>query len=198
MMHAWAKVIRGIVAHPDSRVHIVAAQRVVTFVGASHATKSAFVELYGILKITGGGLLSTNATRLTSTIQMVASVVRNEEVLQAMARQQDSVMSADVKRIIKDRAFWRALKGLQLLLEPVEQVGELSCRHAAELLCPCPTHTAEQNCCPSPLPALPYPQVVMAVQSRSATLTDVQRYWLHLAKRIKAMDGLVPPGWLRQ
>lgn len=34
----------------------------------------------------------------------------------------------------------------------------------------------------------------MNVQSRSATLADVQRFWLQMAKCIKAMDGEVPPG----
>jgi hypothetical protein len=37
----------------------------------------------------------------------------------------------------------------------------------------------------------------MSVQSRSATLADVQRYWLHMGQSIQAMDGLVPPGALR-
>ena len=33
-----------------------------------------------------------------------------------------------------------------------------------------------------------------AVQSRRATLADVQRYWLYMARSIREMDGLVPPG----
>jgi hypothetical protein len=125
MLHAWAKVIKGIVAHPVARVAITSAQRIVTFVRASHGTLAAFQALHKLLNLSGGGLITSNTTRLTSIIQMVASVARNESVLQALLGREDMRLPSSLVDDIKDPAFWRTVKGLGSLLRPVEQVRQL-------------------------------------------------------------------------
>jgi hypothetical protein len=122
MMHAWAKVIRLAVVHAEARPVVTAAQRLVTFVRALHAAQAAIRQLYATLKITGGGLQTSNTTRLTSVIQMLASVLRLKAVLQALVSQGGLHLPPDVKATIDDAAFWRTLEGLCKLLRPVEEV----------------------------------------------------------------------------
>lgn len=121
-MHGWAKLIRGVVSYPAARNAVTSAQRIVTFVRASHATLAAFQDLYKTLKLKGGGLATSNTTRLTSVIVMMASVARNQPALQGLLGYDGLRLPPEIKSILQDPGFWRMVKALAQLLRPVEQV----------------------------------------------------------------------------
>jgi hypothetical protein len=155
-MHAFALLLGSIMAHDHLRTVVSRAQSIVTYFRAAHLPFQRLKEARAALHIGGRMLESSNKTRLTSTVMMLASVIHNEAAIKAVAgmtlEQQGNrrgsiplIKSAEVRDIIADDTFWQQARLLHKLVKPFETI-------------------------------------IMATQNRHATLADVTRYWIYLAR----------------
>lgn len=138
-MHGFSHFIGSSLGHEFAAPVVADAQRVVTYIKASHRPLALLTAIAKEQKVTTG-LHTSNKTRFTSVHDCLQSVLDNERPLQAVvARHPDAFAAprrgaADPKAIIQSRGFWSKLETLCTVMQP-------------------------------------FSEVVMAVQSRTATVT---------------------------
>jgi hypothetical protein len=119
MMHAFGLVLNSAVASPWPQGLIAQAQKVVVyFFQLSHRPGDELQKARDLLQVLCR-LQSANKTRMTSTVLMVISVMKNEMALKHVVQQHAAIISAEVAAIIKDRAFREVCHLLQPVLCPL-------------------------------------------------------------------------------
>ncbi|GAQ83561.1 hypothetical protein KFL_001530040 [Klebsormidium nitens] len=152
-MHGFSHFIGSSLGHEFAAPVVADAQRVVTYIKASHRPLALLSAIATEQKVTTG-LHSSNKTRFTSVHDCLQSVLDNERPLQAVVARHPEAFAAprrgaaDPKAIIQSRGFWSKLETLCTVMQP-------------------------------------FSEVVMAVQSRTATLADIFRYGIYLGQKVK-------------
>jgi hypothetical protein len=74
------------------------------------------------MQIKGGGLQTSNQTRMTSVYVMAASLARLKGPLAACIECEGLDIKASIKELVGDAKMWRTIKFVTTALEPFEQV----------------------------------------------------------------------------
>ena len=86
-MHMFALELGSVLNHSWARKLVCKSQKIVTYVQASHAPHKLVTEARKAQKLKGGGLKSSNTTRLTSVVECLESLVTNMRPLQTVVEQ---------------------------------------------------------------------------------------------------------------
>lgn len=149
-MHALALVLGSLLSHDWAKNVVRRVQTVVTYIRSSHRPLHALRELTAAAGVKGGGLHTSNTTRLTSVLLMTRSVQRLEIPLRnLLTRHQEDTHPAglitkpEVRILLADPSFWTDISVLNEVAEPCEKA-------------------------------------VMAMQRYNSQLADVTRYFLYI------------------
>jgi hypothetical protein len=125
MMHGFALILTTALGHPWAKQHVSSAQKIVTFMNASHrplATVRKFAKQYDVRT----GLKTSNTTRINSVHIMLGSVLANEvplkETIKLNVLDLSKESQREVKRLVESDEFWYEVKILCSMLEPLSQV----------------------------------------------------------------------------
>jgi len=126
-MHAFALVLGSLLSHDWAKSVVKKAQAIVTYIRSSHRPLNALREATAAAGIKGGGLHTSNTTRLTSVLLMTRSVQRLELPLRSLlARHAEDpaglITKAEVRALLGDPLFWQDVSVLNEVAEPCERV----------------------------------------------------------------------------
>ena len=121
-MHAFGLVMKAAIAFPWAKLHILAAQRIVTFFRASHAPLAELRAAAKQLGITRG-VQSANKTRMTSVELCLSSLLDNAAAFTLLLQTKEHIISNKVVlATLRKPEFWANLKLLRRVLQPFSQV----------------------------------------------------------------------------
>lgn len=123
-MHAFSNAMGSLICLPTIKSLVLKCQGIVSFFNASHRALDQFRKIADSMEIVGGGLVTSNATRLTSTYLCVNSVRRNQRVLRSFKNREgrEMITNNSVYQSIADDEFWHEIEILHSLVYPFASV----------------------------------------------------------------------------
>lgn len=124
-MHAFALLLGSLLSHSWAVDLVSKAQKIVTYINASHRPLALFREAQAQLGGKQLSLASSGNTRLTSVQLCESSVLHNQPTftkLLSMPDSIDAITNRAVKQLLQDLHFFGDLGCLDAVLEPVAWV----------------------------------------------------------------------------
>lgn len=124
-MHAFALLLGSLLSHSWAADLVSKAQKIVTYINASHRPLALFREAQAQLGGKQESLASSNTTRLTSVQLCESSVLHNQPTFTKLLSMPDgmaAITNKAVQQLLKDLHFFGDLGCLDAVVEPVAWV----------------------------------------------------------------------------
>jgi hypothetical protein len=124
-MHAFALLLADMMTHDWAKQLLVKAQKIVSYINASHKPLAKFREALAQQPGEKVGLQSSNSTRLTSARLCESSVLRNQATFSTMLADPEAkraISSREVLGLLEDLRFFADLSVLDAVLAPISWV----------------------------------------------------------------------------